>query len=124
LAAKLKAAAAGRPDDEALLLQPNGKPFNEDVSGTYRRAWVEIAKAAGVRDATPYLFRHSSIARQLLRGVPTRVCADLHDTSVVQIEAHYGKHLTEHADDIARAALLSHDEPRPADDVVVPIGGR
>ena len=56
--------------------------------------------------STIYSLRHSSIARALLRGVPIKVVADWHDTSVGQITAHYGRFLKHHYDDLVRAALL------------------
>ncbi|HLG89105.1 MAG TPA: hypothetical protein VKZ79_18130 [Alphaproteobacteria bacterium] len=53
-----------------------------------------------------YALRHSSIVRQILRGVPVRVVAVMHDTSVAMIEKNYSKYLADHADVIARAAIL------------------
>ena len=65
-----------------------------------------------------YCLRHSSIVRMLLRNVPIRLVASLHNTSVAMIEKHYSRYITEHSiDDITRAALLS--EPTPAADDVV-----
>ena len=58
-----------------------------------------------------YSLRHSIIARMLLKNVPIRLVAALHDTSV----AHDRKALREiHRrthDDISRAALLQHEPP-------------
>ena len=60
-----------------------------------------------------YCLRHSSIVRMLLRNVPIRLAASLHNTSVAMIEKHYSRYITEHSiDDITRAGLLS--EPTPA----------
>ena len=51
--------------------------------------------AQGEEDAvTIYALRHTSIVRQLLGGVPTRVVAAGHDTSVAMIERHYSTHIT------------------------------
>ena len=70
-----------------------------------------------------YCLRHSSIVRMLLRNVPIRLVASLHNTSVAMIEKHYSRYITEHSiDDITRAGLLS--EPAPAGDNVVSIAGR
>ena len=55
---------------------------------------------------TLYSLRHSSIARSLLAGTPIAVVAKLHDTSVRQIEAHYGKYILDHSDTIARRGLI------------------
>jgi integrase len=122
LCLKLKAAAKGRADDAPLLLQADGRPWNEiNPHDDYRRDWIEIVRAVGLApDATPYLFRHSSIARMLMRGLHTKLVSDLHDTSEQMIRQHYGKFIIEHTDEIARAALL-HDEPVAN---VIPIGRR
>jgi integrase len=123
LCARLKAAARGRADDAPLLLLPDGRPFSEKPHGNYRHAFIEIVKAVGLApDATSYLFRHSSIARMLMRGLHTKLVADLHDTSEQMIQQHYGKYIIEHSDEIARTGLL-HDEP-PVAANVIPIGGR
>ena len=43
----------------------------------------------------------------LLRNVPIRLVASLHNTSVAMIEKHYSKYITEHSiDDIARGVLF------------------
>jgi hypothetical protein len=44
--------------------------------------------------------------RQLLAGVPVRVVAVNHDTSIVMIERTYSRHIGDHADALARVALL------------------
>jgi integrase len=118
LYAKLKQAAKGRADDAALLLRADGRPWSEsDPNTDYRRAFIEIVTAAGLApDATPYLFRHSNITRMLLRGLHTKIVADLHDTSEQMIRQHYGKYIIEHTDEIARAALL--DEPSTKAEVI------
>jgi hypothetical protein len=53
-----------------------------------------------------YSLRHSSICRQLLSGVPTRIVAVNHDTSTVMLERVYSAHIGDHADALTRAALL------------------
>jgi integrase len=125
LCAKLKQAAKGRADDASLLLQADGRPWSErNPHGDYRRNWIEIVKAIGLApDATPYLFRHSNITRMLMRGLHTKLVADLHDTSEVMVRQHYGKYIIEHTDEIARAALL-HDEPCAKANVIPISGGR
>jgi integrase len=122
LCAKLKAAAKGRADDAPLLLQANGSPWGEaNPNATYRRPFIEIVKTVGLEaGTTAYLFRHSSIARMLMRGLHVKLVADLHDTSPLMIQQHYGKFIVEHSDEIARTALL-HDEPVAN---VIPISGR
>jgi hypothetical protein len=54
----------------------------------------------------------------LLRNVPIRLVASLHNTSVAMIEKHYSKFITEHfIEDITRIGLLS--EPTPANVVAL-----
>jgi hypothetical protein len=75
---------------------------------------VVAAAGLGPDETAPYLpvqvtlyaLRHSSIARQILRGVPIRVIAVNHDTSVAMIERNYSALLADHADEIARAGLI------------------
>jgi hypothetical protein len=57
-------------------------------------------------DVTIYALRHSSIVRQLLAGVPVRVVAVNHDTSVAMLERTYSRHIGDHADALVRGALL------------------
>ena len=78
LALRLKGAAAGRAGDEPLLLRNSGAPWNPDnVHGDYRDDVREVIARCGhdPNTVTPYALRHSSITRQLLRGVPIRVVA-------------------------------------------------
>ena len=49
-----------------------------------------------------YALRHSSIVRQLLAGVPVRIVAAGHDTSVAMIERNYSRYITDHADALVR----------------------
>jgi hypothetical protein len=118
LAVKLKQAAKGRPSDAPLLLQGNGLPwggsddYREDVAGIMQALKLDAK-------ATLYALRHSSIVRQLLRGLPIRLVAASHDTSVQQVETTYSKYITDHSDDISRAALLHHESVPPD---VIPLG--
>ena len=50
-----------------------------------------------------YALRHSSIVRMLLKNIPIRLIAALHNTIVGQIERNYSKHITEHTSTISRA---------------------
>jgi integrase len=115
LAAKLKAAAKGHVDDAPLLLQSDGRPWDKNPGQNYHRRVDKVVAAIGLDPAevTMYCLRHSSIVRMLLRNVPIRLVASLHNTSVAMIEKHYSRYITEHSiDDITRAGLLS--EPAPA----------
>jgi len=120
LAAKLKAAAADRVGDALLLVRADGSSWGDDPSINYRRDVREIFTAIGEDpdEVTLYSLRHSSIVRMLLRNIPIRLIAALHNTSVGQIERNYSRHITEHhSDDLSRTGLLSE----PALDNVIPL---
>ncbi len=122
LSKRLKAAAAGRADDAPLLVRSNGSAWSADPSQAYRSDVREVFTAIGENaDAvTLYSLRHSSIVRMLLKNIPIRLIAALHDTSIGQIERNYSKHITEHhSDDLTRTGLLS--EQAPAAGNVVPL---
>jgi integrase len=108
LAAKLKASAKGRGSDEPLLRQGDGQPWGSNPSQYYREDIREVVESIKLNPnvVTIYALRHSSIVRQLLLNVPVRLVAALHDTSVREIERTYSRHIADHGDDVARAALL------------------
>jgi integrase len=119
LAIKLKRSASGRVDDAPLLVQSDGSAWGDNPGLRYHRQVNNIVMEIGLDPAvvTVYALRHSSIVRMLLKNVPIRLVASLHNTSVAMIEKTYSKYITEHSDDIARAGLLS--EPTPAANKVV-----
>jgi integrase len=120
LAVRLKAAAKGRAGDAPLLLQSDGRSWDKNPGQNYHRQVDKVVTTIGLDpdEVTMYCLRHSSIVRMLLRNVPIRLVASLHNTSVAMIEKHYSRYITEHSiDDIARIGLLS--EPAPAADNVV-----
>jgi integrase len=123
LAKHLKAAAARRAPDEALLLRGGGEPWGSEPSAHYRAPVREVVAAIGENPdrVTVYALRHSNITRMLLRNVPVRLIASLHNTSIIQIERNYSRHITEHSDDVSRAALLPESEPAPAAGNVIPL---
>jgi integrase len=97
---------SNRPDDAPLLVKPSGEAWaKSDHTRPFRRA----AKKTELNpdEVTIYALRHSSITRQLLRGVPIRVVANLHDTSVAMIERTYSVDIDQHVDAIVRPALIS-----------------
>src|SRR5262249_25361264 len=99
-----------------------GSDWGKDPSANYRRDVREVFTAIGEDpdEVTLYMLRHSSIVRMLLRNIPIRLIAALHNTSVGQIERNYGKHITEHhSDDVSPIGRLS--EPVPAAENVVPL---
>jgi integrase len=120
LAARLQAAAAGRPAEGPLLLKPDGESWKKSNHGD---PFATAVAAAGLDPAvvTIYALRHSSITRQLLKSVPPRLVAALHDTSVRVIEANYSHCIADHSDTIARGALLDlsvNGQPAATDKVV------
>jgi integrase len=116
LAARLRGAAHNRSADARLLLKADGGPWRRSDQ---RWPFARTVRAAGLdpTQVTIYALRHSNIVRQLLAGVPVRVVAVNHDTSIVMIERTYSRHIGDHADALARVALLDVTEP-PAGNVV------
>ena len=71
------------------------------------RMWQRAAADAGLPAATiPYALRHSSSVRGLRMGLPIRLVAALHDTSVAMIERHYSRWITEGLDELAARAVV------------------
>jgi hypothetical protein len=108
--------AEGRPANAPLLLTDDGKRW-----GKYDHRWPIHRTAERCEldptEVTIYALRHSSIVRQLLKGVPVAIVADSHDTSERQIRAHYAKYISDHSDALTRAAMLDLTVP-PAGNVV------
>jgi integrase len=119
LAIKLRRVAAGRAEDAWLLVGANGKPF---MRSGHTDRFKRTIDRAGITGVSIYALRHSNIVRQILAGVPMRVVAVLHDTSVGMLERTYSRHIASHADGVARHALL--DLGAPVAGNVVPISGR
>jgi len=118
LAARLRALTPNRLPSAPLLVKPSGERWKKsDHSRLFRRA----AKAAGQdpSEVTLYALRHSNIVRQILAGVPIRVVAVNHDTSIAMLERTYSRYIGDHSDAFARVALL--DTAVPIDANVVPI---
>ncbi len=123
LAVRLKAAVKGRAGEVPLLLQSDGRVWDKNPGQNYHRQIDNVVTAIGLDTAevTIYCLRHSSIVRMLLRNVPIRLVASLHNTSVAMIEKHYSKYITEHSvDDITRAGLLSESAPAAGNVIALP----
>jgi len=118
-------AVAGRASHEPLLLRwsyrKTGGPGNwvKDKRQAWGRAseigelWAETIKRAGVSsDTVMYALRHSSIVRGLVKNLPVRLVAALHDTSVEMIEKHYAAFIIDMTEDMARQTLIVLDEPK------------
>ena len=114
LATVLRKSAAGRALHSRLL-----DPIR-NLSGRFRAATKHLGLDP---ETTPYALRHSSIVRMLLNGVPVRVVASHHDTSVEMIEKHYSRYITEVSDSLTRRTLLDFGAPAPRTNVVS-IAGR
>jgi integrase len=121
LAMRLAVLAAGRPAEAPLLVKPGG--------GRWRRSDHTRLFARAVRHAeldgsiTVYALRHSNIVRQLLGGVPIRVVAVNHDTSVVMIERTYSRYIGDHADMLSRQVMLDLSEPAGGNVIPLPREG-
>jgi integrase len=117
LAAKLR---SNRATDEPLLLRRGRRWQRYDQ----RHPFAAAVERAGLdpKEITLYALRHSSIVRQLLAGVPIRVVAAHHDSSVVMLERSYSRFIAAHSDALTRKTLL--DLAGPGADNVIPIGGR
>lgn len=70
------------------------------------RFWKKVVEKAGLPDVVPYALRHSSIVRGIRVGLPIRLVAALHDTSVAMIERHYSRWITEGLDELAAKAIV------------------
>lgn len=120
LAARLRVAAADRPATAPLLRKPSGEPWRKSDQA---RPFGRAVRAAGedMAEVSMYALRHSNIVRQLLAGVPIRVVAVNHDTSVRMIEATYSRHIGDHSDAVVRRATLDIAD---AGADVIPIRGK
>jgi integrase len=116
LAAKLDKLTTDRPAITPLLVKPSGEPWRKsDHARLFRR--VANAAEQDTTEVTIYALRHSNIVRQILAGVPIRVVAVNHDTSVAMIERTYSRYIGDHSDMLARAALLDTTAPASAGNV-------
>jgi hypothetical protein len=93
----------------SLLVKSSGAPWKKS---DHSRPFARAAKAAeeGPERITFYALRHSSIVRQILAGVPIRVVAVNHDTSVVMLERTYSRYIGDHSDALARIGMLDTSE--------------
>lgn len=123
--AKLRPLTAGRAGHEPLLMrwhhrqEPGDKAMGRrprwvqdgrrpwSMSSELTRPWRAVVKAAGLPgDLVPYCLRHSSIVRGLRTGLPVRLVAAVHDTSVAMIEKHYGAFIVDATEELLRRAVL------------------
>lgn len=108
-----------RPANAPLLERWRHKPVAGSISKWERhdrggwsvavemsKPWAGTLAIAGMADLVPYCLRHSSIVRGILKNVPVRLVADLHDTSITMIERYYSKWITDGAEEIAARAII------------------
>ena len=116
---RISPAVASRGCDEPLLLRwghrQTGGPghWTKDKRQAWGRAsevrdlWTETVKRAAVLAGTVmYALRHSSIVRGLMKNLPVRLVAALHDTSIEMIEKHYAAFIIDITEDMARQTLI------------------
>jgi integrase len=118
---RLRQLAAGRAGHEPLMTRVRKtkvrtarlvgwKITGREAWGPARqmgRPWAAALAAAGLpRMLTPYCLRHSSIVRGLRVGLPVRLVAAVHDTSVAMIEKHYGAFIVDATEDLLRRAVV------------------
>jgi integrase len=114
---RLQIALAGRRGHEPLLMhwrhrQVGPVTWEQVDRGPWAtasaalRLWNRARTRAEAPPGTVMLcLRHSSIVRALSAGVPVRLVAALHDTSVQMIEDHYSAYIVEATEEIARRAV-------------------
>jgi integrase len=109
---------AGRPASAPLLehwrmKQVTAVEWVRDYRGAWAtpsemlRMWQRAVADAGLPASTvPYALRHSSIVRGLRAGLPIRLVAALHDTSVGMIERHYSRWITDGLEELVARAVV------------------
>jgi integrase len=110
LVERLRTAAGDRPADAPLLRRLDGRPWHTAQSD-HVAPFAKALAAAGLPKAVPYALRHSSITRALMRGVPARIVADHHDTSVAMLERNYAVSIADHSEAMVRAAQIDLAPP-------------
>lgn len=125
----LRPTAAGRKASEPLLERwwhrQRGGQWVRDRRGPWvdpaklHPHWIKIIERAGLPKGTvPYALRHSSIVRMLRAGLPTRVVAQVHDTSTPMIEKHYSGAISDMMDDVIAKAIVPLLQVRGGEKVV------
>jgi len=77
--------------------------------------WKAVLRVSGIDNIVPYALRHSSIVRALRVGLPIRLVAALHDTSVEMIERHYSRWIIDGLEELSSKAVIPLLEPRTSD---------
>lgn len=130
---KLRSAAAGQPSGAILLRDEFGQPWlrelpgkNEMVGERHYRLFSKLAselafptemRRGKVCETTLYALRAASIARLIKARRPIKEIADIHFTSIAEIEQHYHRDVA-HDD----AALVFDSSPIEAKILQMPVG--
>lgn len=132
--ARLRPLAAGRRSNEQLLLRWHHEQVEGErvagrlpewrrverrpwrVAAEMQRPWRQAIKEAGLpADFVPYSLRHSAIVRALRAGLPVRLVAAAHDTSVAMIERTYSAFIVDVSEELLRRAAVPLAPAAPAD---------
>lgn len=114
--AALDSAVRGRKPDEPLLcrwrhVQIGPGVWRRDSRGAWTssaemlRPWASICETVGI-SVVPYSLRHSSIVRGIAAGLPIRLVAAMHDTSVAMIEKHYSRWIADGLEELGAEAIV------------------
>lgn len=113
----LRRAIAGRKKDEILLQRWRYRQVSPTkwervgrapwkTASEMTRSWNRVVDEIGLEGTIPYALRHTSIVRGIRANLPIRLVAALHDTSVVMIERHYARWITEGLEELAARAVV------------------
>lgn len=131
----LRPALVNRPSDAPLLERWRSKQVVGGIKwervgrGPWQsaseiiRPWAVVRGRADLPRAIPYALRHSSIVRGIRANLPIRLVAAMHDTSVVMIERHYGRHIADGLDELAARSVVALVPAEGGRGNVVAIGG-
>jgi integrase len=121
---RLGPAMASRRKDEPLLcrwrlVQVKASEWRKDRRGPWAsasemtRQWKAICESLKLGSyIVPYALRHSSIVRGIRSGLPIRLVAAMHDTSVAMIERHYARYIVDGLEDLAAKAVVTLVRPK------------
>lgn len=123
--ALLRPVMAGRAGHEPLLMRWLLRLVPGDKAAGLPRRWVKdkrmpwrdafemtplwkatLERAKLPAEIEPYRLRDASIIRALRAGLPVRLVAAQHDTSVPMIEKHYAQHIADALADLSRNAVV------------------
>lgn len=111
-------AVTARTSDEPLLTRWRHKQIAGDIrwerdgrgawqsASELTRPWGNIRREAKMPEVIPYALRHSSIVRCIRQGLPIRLVAALHDTSVRMIEKHYARWITDGLEELVARSVV------------------